>query len=146
MVLMSRGRGGRKGRGTGHGRPLSYDARTRDDDRDSIVLFSPRDEGNIIRWGTPWRRREMICEDELNRWRFEWAVALRELEEIDATPEMTSTRLAIVDVQHDVDRLARMYRSFAKGARTIGDPGKSKRMDDIAEELERRYDGIDLVS
>ena len=118
----------------------------RDDDRDSIVLFSPRDEGNVIRWGTPWRRREMICEDELNRWRFEWAVALRELEAIDATPEMTSARLAIVDVQHDVDRLARMYRSFAKGARTIGDPGKSKRMDDIAEELERRYDGIDLVS
>ena len=146
MVLMSRGRGGRKGRGTGHGRPLSYDARMRDDDRDSIVLFSPKDEENVIRWGTPWRRREMICEDELNRWRFEWAVALRELEAMDATPEMTSARLAIVDVQHDADRLARMYRSFAKGARTIGDTGKSKRMDDIAEELERRYDGIDLVS
>lgn len=138
---MSRKRGGR------HGVALNASARNGGrGPKDDVVVFRPRDPANVIRWGTPFAERIPICEDEHARWKFEWLVALRELEEMDATPEMYSARLTIVDVAHDADRLARMFRQFAKGSRTIRRPDDARRYDDVAEEIEHRYDGIRLVS
>ena len=143
---MSRKRGGRPVGGR-HGVALNASARNGGrDPKDDVVVFRPRDPANVIRWGTPFAERIPICEDEHARWKFEWLVALRELEEMDATPEMYSARLTIVDVAHDADRLARMFRQFAKGSRTIRKPDDARRYDDVAEEIEHRYDGIRLVS
>lgn len=133
-----------------HGVPLTASRRAKSsssgDQKDDIVLFSPSDPENVIRWGTPFRDRIRICEDELNRWRYERLLAIRELEDIDATPEMFSARLTIVDVRHDVDRLARMFRSFAKGSRTIGKPSDARKYDSVADDIEHRFDDIDIVS